>query len=654
MISRFSGGSTGLLLAIPVIVLLAFAIRWSDLDRFATIDESRWIQRGADFWTNVQKRDAEGTFLIGHPGVTTMWLVGLGMGPDAVEQMATRPGRPDVTRREGYLTDLVNARHSFVLLASGLVGLLTLLVARVAGNGIGILSGLMIAADPFLAAHSQVAHLDSALTGFMSVAFISALAFVRRGGWQFLVISGMATGLAILTKAPSVFLLASIPLVLLSGVFSRSDETLAARITRLVSSGLLWGLLAAIVAFGLWPALRSNPLGTAQKLLAFASRVGGGEHDNFFLGQPIDDPGWFYYPVVLAYRLGVGTMLGLISLVFFGRFLPAARQYVLPLVLYCVGFWLMMSLGPKQFDRYMLPVFPMLVILAAAGLWSIAMRFESGRPLVIGIGLLALVLQAGPLLAVRPYQLAYYNPLLGGGPVAQRMVFVGWGEGLAPVAAYLNAQPIVFGAPTVASSYHRALQAHLEGSAVPIDRLSFGDYVVPYVNTLQRGLEPDVVNPLVAGESPEFVVWHNGVEYARVYRGPHYPGSIALDRAWGDLKLVEALVTPGQGPVRPQDTIQVLLRWQGSAQPPEGTATVRLVDRNSGLVALSPRRVGEDGRGGSLAGTEDRWAEMHTITVPTRLVPGDYRLDVLLESRSGGQGNLQLDLRDLQVEAAPR
>ena len=46
-----------------------------------------------------------------------------------------------------------------------------------------------------------------------------------------------------------------------------------------------------------------------------------------------------------------------------------------------------------------------------------------------------------PLAVVAPYALAYYNPLVGGGPAASRVLLVGWGEGLDQVAAYLNAQP---------------------------------------------------------------------------------------------------------------------------------------------------------------------------------------------------------------------
>ncbi|MFN0070029.1 MAG: hypothetical protein ACKVVP_00895, partial [Chloroflexota bacterium] len=66
------------MLSILLIMGLALLIRLPDLGRFATIDESRWIQRGADFWTFMDRGAHAQTYLIGHPGVTTMWLVGLG------------------------------------------------------------------------------------------------------------------------------------------------------------------------------------------------------------------------------------------------------------------------------------------------------------------------------------------------------------------------------------------------------------------------------------------------------------------------------------------------------------------------------------------------------------------------------------------------
>jgi hypothetical protein len=40
-----------------------------------------------------------------------------------------------------------------------------------------------------------------------------------------------------------------------------------------------------------------------------------------------------------------------------------------------------------------------------------------------------------------PYYLGYYNPLLGGGATAQRVMLVGWGEGMEQVGAWLRARP---------------------------------------------------------------------------------------------------------------------------------------------------------------------------------------------------------------------
>ena len=71
-------------------------------------------------------------------------------------------------------------------------------------------------------------------------------------------------------------------------------------------------------------------------------------------------------------------------------------------------------------------------------------RAPSGRSPSAALGLLlagALLAAAWPSLAVAPYFLSYYNPLLGGGPAAVRAVPVGRGEGFDRVAAFVNAQP---------------------------------------------------------------------------------------------------------------------------------------------------------------------------------------------------------------------
>ena len=111
----------------------------------------------------------------------------------------------------------------------------------------------------------------------------------------------------------------------------------------------------------------------------------------------------------------------------------------------------MMTLGAKKFDRYLLPDFPGLGVLAAVGIGAEAGSVRSptsgpraGRQPWPRRALLASCWRCSPPgLPTRriPYYLSYYNPLLGGGPAAQRTVMVGNGEGLDQVAAWLNAQP---------------------------------------------------------------------------------------------------------------------------------------------------------------------------------------------------------------------
>jgi hypothetical protein len=623
----------------------ALAIRLPDLDKFATIDESRWIQRGADFWTAMQRGDSAATFLIGHPGVTTMWLVCAGMGQERVTQMATRPGLEDVTRRSGYLEALVSARRAFVLLGAGVLAIVSLLVWRLVGPGVAALTGLLLAADPFLAAHGQVAHLDATLTGFMTIAILSALIYgLRGGGFVYLALAGAATGLALLTKAPSVLLLPAVPLLAAIPRPWSFGKIPAGEPRRMVMALLGWGAIAIAMVLILWPAFRADPIGTFQQLIQFASRVGGGEHDNFFMGRATDDPGLSYYPTMLVFRLGLGTLVGIVLLAI-ARRRPEWRHVLIATSAFVLAFVLMMNLGPKKFDRYLLPIFPILAIWAALGWRGLLGRPGMAIPLKMGLVGLLVLLQLGPTLLVRPYYLSYFNPLMGGGAAAQQQVLVGWGEGMAPMAAYLNEKPIIIGAPTVASSYHRVLQAHLEGSALPIERIGFADYVVPYVNTIQRGLENDILGEYLQSQRPEFSVWHNGIEYARVYHGPHFPTTRPIGAQLGDATLVEAVVAPGSLVTRQGENIDALLRWREAAG--SGVVAVRLVGSDGRAVVTENRRIGEDGRGGNRGGADDQVADLHTLVVPRDAPPGAYRL---VAGYEGGE----IQLADVKVESAGR
>ena len=516
----------GTLLGVLGILALALALRMPDLDRYTTGDESRWVQRASDFWALVRQGDDRQTFIIGHPGVTTMWTALAGLGPDRAEQARFGARGTDVTHRPDYMESLAAARRAFALANSLIVVVLALLFWRLVGPGPGLVAGLLLAADPFLIAHSQLVHLDASLAGYMALSLVSAAVFWWAGGGVgYLLLSGVAAGLAFMTKAPALYLVGFIPVLAVAGVVSSGSWRDRRSLLRLGLGLAAWAVLAAAVGLLLWPALRADPIRTVRLMIWFASSTGSAGHDNFFLGEPTDEPGWLYYPVVVALRLGVGTLLGLAMLAVWGRHASDRRLVLLGLIAYVLGFWLVMSFGSKKFDRYLLPVFPILGLLAGLGWWA-AYRSVGPKPrrwLGPAVAGLALATQLVPALAVRPYYLAYYNPLLGGGPVAARMVLVGWGEGLDLAGQYINSRPDGARARVgIDDPLRDNLQAVVQGAVVR--RVGGASYLVDYISARQREQVPVPLGELeVVARPPEHSVWINGIEYARIYRFARAP-----------------------------------------------------------------------------------------------------------------------------------
>src|SRR5690242_9888141 len=101
-----------------VMFVLAAGVRLWTLDTYVTIDESRWVQRASDFWALIGQGNREDTFIIGHPGVTTMWTALLGMGPERARHFSFLEGRDDATRRDGYYDALIASRRPFALVGA--------------------------------------------------------------------------------------------------------------------------------------------------------------------------------------------------------------------------------------------------------------------------------------------------------------------------------------------------------------------------------------------------------------------------------------------------------------------------------------------------------------------------------------------------------
>jgi hypothetical protein len=515
-----------------VLFAVSLGTRAIGLGGAVTEDEDQWIARSGAFAHGLDTQEWRRTYLTGHPGVTTMWLTTATLGIQRTRPFERVIGSPDVTTVPDFLPALHRARVPFAVLQAGLVVLAAVLAGRLLGPAVGLVAGLLLAAEPFWAGVGPVVGMDGLLTGFLTASLLALLIACRPDatrpvGWAAL--AGLAFGLAFLSKTTALFAGPVVAaLVLVAGWSAWSRRSAARRWwAGPLAIAAAWGIAAGLVIWLIWPAAWLAPISTVMRTIAFSARLGGTPHGpgNFLLGQPVDDPGPLFYPVALLVRIGPSTLVGLLLLFVLGAAAPA-RRVIWPLLGYVLLFVLLLTVAPKKVDRYLLPILPILGILAAVGWVEAARRLpwpSRPRPLRFatpsgrGVGfaaLLALAVQVWPLVQAGPFPLAAYNPLAGGVRTAERAIPVGWGDGLDVAGQRIRE---LAGGRTVVTAIWSPLRvsfgAHAPGPVVSDRQIGQADFYVDYIHARQRQLTPRQLR----NRRPDAVVTVGGVDYARIY-----------------------------------------------------------------------------------------------------------------------------------------
>lgn len=654
------------------------------LETFVTIDERKWLARSANFYQALSQGDWTATFQREHPGVTVMWagLLGLLQRFPTYAQVAPGQFAWDREYMEAWL--LQTSDHTpLELLAAGRWWV-TLLIAltivfsyfplrKLCGRLTAFWAALYLAWSPFFIALSRQLHPDGLAASFMILALLLFLAWLygdvhERGRQRYLLSSGVVMGLAWLTKTPAIFLVPTGALLVGWQVVQLRRKGLRLSLSTPGLTSLLlgyvgWGMLATLTFVLLWPAMWFDPLGTLQRMsVEMGVYVERHTTVNYFLGQPIDDPGLFFYPVAFLWRATPATLIGLIAaLVYSWRrqgilAQPKIRQAAGALAVFALVLALGMSIGAKKFDRYMLPSLLALDIVALFG-WLCLLqplvqhlqtwlqnRSSGLHPVILSachlvtLSLL-LLLHALPGFRHYPYYLTYFNPLLGGSATAPAVLFVGWGEGLEEAAAWLNAQPDAETLRVLAWYVDGPFSYYFPGQAVSLGQESpllwFDiDYAVLYINQWQRQLPSPAVIDYFQQQTPVHTVRFRGLELARIYdmRGVALPDFVAIGKSsaadfGGQIRLL-AYEFP-KAPVQPGDQFLTTLYLQSlTSMTTNYNILVRLVGqdgteiwRDEGWPWGAPtrdwpvREIRPDG---------------HTVTIPPGAAAGLYRFEVSL------------------------
>ena len=522
-----------------LILAISLVLRLSALDVFLTTDEFTWRERSLNFHDALAQRDFKATYQAEHPGVVTMWSGALAFRiGGAVEGLGLiAETDPPLNRLDGSTVDGVSALTHWARRIIAFVTWLAILAVYfllryLFGPCTALIATVLIALDPFYLAHSRLHHLDGLLTTFIMLSSLSLLAYVRAGRHRgCLLLSAVAGGLAIANKSPGIFLVPWAALALGVGAWKGEPSERRQRLLGAFKAMLLWGVVAAGVVVAVWPALWVDPIGAVGKVIAGAIRQGLNPHENsnYFWFRKRADPGFGFYPVAWAFRTTPFVMVGLAALAVVRRKRSPKGPSLFLLFGFTLGYGILGTLCAKKFDRYLLPVFPLVDVLSAIGyvrLIDLARSRLSGRwkRLLPALYVTAIILVYVALLwPAHPYYLAYYNPLVGGTHTAPKILLVGWDEGLEKAAAYLNSKP---DAPNlhVACGSPRQFKPFFKGHTTTVGRapLVEPDYFVLYSSHVQRGFVPEVLEHFYGVEAPEYVVSVNGLEYAWVYPNTFY------------------------------------------------------------------------------------------------------------------------------------
>lgn len=602
---------------------LAFAPRAAYLMAYVAGDEAKWILRSAHFLTALLTGDfglaasqvATPDVDVLAPAVTTMWTGVLGLLAKYRADGAPVPlidylARLPYDHSERLPLDFYPwARFPTILITSLFVVAFYFLLRKLLDHEpLALTAAILLALDPFFVNHSRVIHHDALVTVFVTLALLPALIYLLRDeSWGWLVLSGVALGLAVLTKPTALFLAPFIGLMWLWKIYRT-------RRWRLIGWGFLWAGVGLLAFVAVWPALWGDPLGTFSRLLETSTTAAQGSDERSLIPALIPgrapELGFLYYPVSWLLRWGILPTLGLALLPFLWRRgrrpgSPATRSSFVWLILFAL--LLMLALAPlgTRDIRYFLPAWPALIVVAAFGLSQLK---GLNRPAVVAILSLAL------LIPYYPYYVTYFNPLALGPYLAPRLVKVGGGVGLDRAATYLNAQPNIAD-KRVASYALESFRPYFAGNVSEHKSDDYADFVVNYIRQIQNNHPSPEHIAYFSAREPHYTVRIDGIDYAYVYLLPE--PRLVRDVAFGDITLVAQTLEAKMAEPGREYTLTLLWR----APPAAGSTPVRVQVRDAA------GQVWSEGRGPLLAPEGPSAVEGHyTLALPPDMPRGDYEL----------------------------
>lgn len=368
---------------------------------------------------------------------------------------------------------LARARIAVSFFAVGLCLLVWIAARRMFGFATALVASLLLVFEPNVLAYGSLVMTDVPVTCMMLFAVFAFYLWIRERKASFLLLTALATGLALLTKHSGVVVLPILGALAVIDAFCESDgqpnahrpkwrlaflNLLAVALICALAVGIVWvgyGMRFAATSStfqALEPArpaasvtervrleLERHHLLPQAYLEGFASALALSDQSSvaFVAGKVYLHAPWFSTPYNFLIR-NTAAMLAMIVAAAFGlamTFRQRRREYLFVLVPAAVYLAVCIHASSNVSVRYLLPLFPFLLIAVAAGCVELTRHVRWANYLLPCL----IVLHAASSLHAYPNYLSYANDLWGGPTQAHK--YESWldlGQAYPEARAYLQ------------------------------------------------------------------------------------------------------------------------------------------------------------------------------------------------------------------------
>ncbi len=416
--------------------------------------------------------------------------------------------------RQDWPTALARARAAISIFALGLCVLVWIVARRMFGFAAAIVAVLLLIFEPTVLSYGALVMTDIPVTCMLLLAVFGSYLWVKSHTAWSLLLTGVAAGLTLLTKASGVVVVPILCALAIADALTQPDSgwsrwrqalrnLLAVAIICVLAFGVLWvgyGLRFAKYPGG--PAILEQRALTGSfgeravykledfRLLPQAYLEGfaaamflskDGSSVTFAAGRVYEHAPWFATPFNLLVR-STGAMLAMLALAMLGwpaMFRWRRRESWFLLVPAAVYMLVCLHASPNVQIRYLLPLFPFLLIAVAAGCIALFERARWARYVLPCL----IALHAASSLHAYPNYLSYANDLWGGPEQAYKYApWVDIGQAYPQARAYLAEHPAqncwfvtfwqwdpkMYGVPCQSSGLYLAheMPSHVHGTVI--------------------------------------------------------------------------------------------------------------------------------------------------------------------------------------------